>query len=102
MQLYETFEVKFKDNDSPQQRKMLLQALKDLYLNLDKYHIVKRNDSNDQTSKFMEKFYITKNDIATLLEDYAFSLQVSEWTIFLMIEIDLTIFYIFCIFLMLK
>ena len=79
MQLYETFEVKFKDNDSPQQRKMLLQALKDLYLNLDKYHIVKRNDSNDQTSKFMEKFYITKNDIATLLEDYAFSLNVTEW-----------------------
>ena len=58
---------------------MLLQALKDLYLNLDKYHIVKRNDSNDQTSKFMEKFYITKNDIATLLEDYAFSLNVTEW-----------------------
>ena len=79
MQLYETFEVKFKDNDSSQQRKMLLQALKDLYLNLDKYHIVKRNDSNDQTSKFMEKFYITKNDIATLLEDYAFSLNVTEW-----------------------
>ena len=79
MQLYETFEVKFKDNDSPQQRKMLLQALKDLYLNLDKYHIVKRNDSNDQTSKFMEKFYITKNDIATLLGDYAFSLNVTEW-----------------------
>ena len=79
MQLYETFEVKFKDNDSPQQRKMLLQALKDLYLNLDKYHIVKRNDSNDQTSKFMEKFYITKNDIATLLEDYTFSLNVTEW-----------------------
>ena len=79
MQLYETFEVKFKDNDSPQQRKMLLQALKDLYLNLDKYHIVKRNDSNDQTSKFMERFYITKNDIATLLEDYAFSLNVTEW-----------------------
>ena len=79
MQLYETFEVKFKDNDSPQQRKMLLQALKDLYLNLDKYHIVKRNDSNDQTSKFMERFYITKNDIVTLLEDYAFSLNVTEW-----------------------
>ena len=79
MQLYETFEVKFKDNDSPQQRKMLLQALKDLYLNLDKYHIVKRNDSNDQTSKFMERFYITKNDIATLLEDYVFSLNVTEW-----------------------
>ena len=79
MQLYETFEVKFKDNDSPQQRKMLLQALKDLYLNLDKYHIVKRDDSNDQTSKFMERFYITKNDIATLLEDYAFSLNVTEW-----------------------
>ena len=79
MQLYETFEVKFKDNDSPQQKKMLLQALKDLYLNLDKYHIVKRNDSNDQTSKFMERFYITKNDIATLLEDYAFSLNVTEW-----------------------
>ena len=79
MQLYETFEVKFKDNDSPQQRKMLLQALKDLYLNLDKYHIVKRNDSNDQTSKFMERFYITKNDIATLLKDYAFSLNVTEW-----------------------
>ena len=79
MQLYETFEVKFKDNDSSQQRKMLLQALKDLYLNLDKYHIVKRNDSNDQTSKFMERFYITKNDIATLLEDYVFSLNVTEW-----------------------
>ena len=79
MQLYETFEVKFKDNDSSQQRKMLLQALKDLYLNLDKYHIVKRNDSNDQTSKFMERFYITKNDIATLLKDYAFSLNVTEW-----------------------
>ena len=27
----------------------------------------------------MEKFYITKNDIATLLEDYAFSLNVTEW-----------------------
>ena len=79
MQFYEMFEVKFKDNDSPQQRKMLLQALKDLYLNLDKYHIVKRNDSNDQTSKFMERFYITKNNIATLLEDYAFSLNVTEW-----------------------
>ena len=79
MRLYETFEVKFKDNNSPQQRKMLLGALKDLYLNLDKYHIVKRNDSNDQTSKFMERFYITKNDIATLLEDYAFSLNVTEW-----------------------
>ena len=79
MRLYETFEVKFKDNNSPQQRKMLLNALKDLYLNLDKYHIVKRNDSNDQTSKFMGRFYITKNDIATLLEDYAFSLNVTEW-----------------------
>ena len=79
MRLYETFEVKFKDKDSPLQRKMLLNALVDLYNNINKYNIVKRISSNDQTSKFMERFFITKNDIATLLEDYAFNLNVTEW-----------------------
>lgn len=79
MLLNEEFEVKFKDKDSPQQRKMLLDALKDLYINIDEYNIVKRKDSNDQTSKFMDRFYITKGDIITLLEDYAFNLQVTEW-----------------------
>ena len=79
MLLNEEFEVKFKDKDSPQQRKMLLDALKDLYINIDEYNIVKRKDSNDQTSKFMDRFYITQGDIATLLEDYAFTLKVTEW-----------------------
>lgn len=79
MLIIEEFEVKFKDKDSPQQRKMLLDALKDLYINIDEYSIVKRKDSNDQTSKFMDRFYITKGDIITLLEDYAFNLQVTEW-----------------------
>lgn len=79
MLIIEEFEVKFKDKDSPQQRKMLLDALKDLYINIDEYNIVKRKDSNDQTSKFMDRFYITKGDIITLLEDYAFALKVTEW-----------------------
>ena len=79
MLIIEEFEVKFKDKDSPQQRKMLLDALKDLYINIDEYNIVKRKDYNDQTSKFMDRFYITKGDIITLLEDYAFNLQVTEW-----------------------
>lgn len=79
MLLNEEFEVKFKDKDSPQQRKMLLDALVDLYNNIHKYHIVKRIDSNDQTSRFMDKFYITQGDITTLLEDYAFTLKVTEW-----------------------
>lgn len=79
MLLNEEFEVKFKDKDSPQQRKMLLDALVDLYNNIHKYHIVKRIDSNDQTSIFMDRFYITQGDIATLLEDYAFTLKVTEW-----------------------
>ena len=79
MLLNEEFEVKFKDKDSPQQRKMLLDALVDLYNNIHKYHIVKRIDSNDQTSRFMDRFYITQGDIATLLEDYAFTLKVTEW-----------------------
>ena len=79
MLIIEEFEVKFKDKNSPQQRKMLLEALKDLYINIDEYNIVKRKDSNDQTSKFMDRFYITKGDIITLLEDYAFNLQVTEW-----------------------
>ena len=79
MQFYEMFEVKFKDKDSPLQRNMLLNALKDLYVNIDEYNIVKRKDSNNQTSKFMDRFYITKGDIITLLEDYAFNLQVTEW-----------------------
>lgn len=79
MLIIEEFEVKFKDKDSPQQRKMLLDALKDLYINIDKYNIVKRKDSNDQTSRFMDRFYITQSDIATLLEDYAFTLKVTEW-----------------------
>ena len=79
MLIIEEFEVKFKDKNSPQQRKMLLEALKDLYINIDEYNIVKRKDSNDQTSKFMDRFYITQGDIATLLEDYAFTLKVTEW-----------------------
>lgn len=79
MLIIEEFEVKFKDKDSPQQRKMLLDALKDLYINIDEYNIVKRKDSNDQTSRFMDRFYITQSDIATLLEDYAFTLKVTEW-----------------------
>ncbi len=79
MLLNEEFEVKFKDKDSPQQRKMLLEALVDLYNNIHKYHIVKRIDSNDQTSRFMDRFYITQGDIATLLKDYAFTLKVTEW-----------------------
>lgn len=79
MLIIEEFEVKFKDKDSPQQRKMLLDALKDLYINIDGYNIVKRKDSNNQTSKFMDKFYITKGDIISLLEDYAFNLKVTEW-----------------------
>lgn len=79
MLINEEFEVKFKDKDSPQQRKMLLEALKDLYINIDGYNIVKRKDSNNQTSKFMDRFYITKGDIISLLEDYAFNLKVTEW-----------------------
>ena len=50
MLIIEEFEVKFKDKNSPQQRKMLLEALNDLYINIDEYNIVKRKDSNDQTS----------------------------------------------------
>ena len=79
MQLNEEFEVKFKDKNSAEQRNMLLNALKDLYVNIDEYNIVKRKDSNNQTSKFMDRFYITKGNIVTLLEDYAFNLQVTKW-----------------------
>ena len=79
MQLIEKFEVKFKNPNSQIQRTMLTQALKDLYINLEDYDVVKRNESNDQTSRFMDKFFISKGDIITLLEDYAFNLRVTEW-----------------------
>lgn len=79
MELIEKFEVKYKDKYSQTQRTKLLDALKDLYVNIDDYDIVKRNDSNDQTDKFMDKFFISKGDIITLLEDYAFNLNVTEY-----------------------
>lgn len=79
MELMEKFEVKYKDKHSQTQRTKLLEALKNLYINLDDYDIIKRNDSNDQTARFMDKFFITKGDIIPLLEDYAFNLNVTEY-----------------------
>ena len=80
MTLNEKFEVEFKDKYSSQQKSLLLNAIKDLYLNLEKYEIIERNDiSKDQTLRFMDNNYISKNEISDLIEHYAFNLNVCEW-----------------------
>lgn len=80
MTLNEKFEVEFKDKYSSQQKSLLLNAIKDLYLNLESYEIIERNDSSkDQTLRFMDYNYISKNEISDLIEHYAFNLNVCEW-----------------------
>ena len=80
MKLNEKFEVEFKNKYSSQQRNLLLNAIKDLYINLNDYKIIERNDvSKDQTLRFMDNNYISKNEIADLIENYAFNLNVCEW-----------------------
>lgn len=75
MNINEEFEVHFKDKNSPNQRKLLLNAVYDLFTNFDKYEIVKRNE----TDKFMEEFCISKYDIETMLMDYAINLKLNEF-----------------------
>ena len=80
MNLNEKFEVEFKNKYSSQQKNLLLNAIKDLYFNIDKYEIIERNNkSDDQTLRFMNDNYISKNEISDLLENYAFNLNICEW-----------------------
>ena len=71
MQLNEEFEVKFKDKNSAEQKSLFGRALFDLCENLYDYKIVERSKrKKDQTSEFMDRFYITKFDIYNMLRDY--------------------------------
>lgn len=71
MQLNEEFEVKFKDKNSAEQKSLFGRALFDLCENLYDYKIVERSKGKkDQTSEFMDRFYITKFDIYNMLRDY--------------------------------
>lgn len=80
MNIVEKFQVKFKDKSSSQQISLITDAFVDLYTNLDKYEIIKKNDSRkDQTTNFMNYFYIKKEDIKKLLEDYAFQLSMEKY-----------------------
>ena len=71
MHLNEEFEVKFKDKNSAEQKSLFGRALFDLCENLYDYKIVERSKrKKDQTSEFMDRFYITKFDIYNMLRDY--------------------------------
>ena len=80
MQFYETFEVKFKDKNSAEQKTLLKNAIIDLYQNFDDYKIVERSKGKkDQTSDFMDKFYITKFDIFNLLDESLSTLNLAKY-----------------------
>ena len=80
MQLYETFEVKFKDKNSAEQKSLLKNAIIDLYQNFDDYKIVERSKGKkDQTSDFMSKFHITKFDIFNLLDESLSTLNLAKY-----------------------
>lgn len=80
MQLYETFEVKFKDKNSSEQKSLLKNAIIDLYQNFDDYKIVERSKrKKDQTSDFMDKFHITKFDIFNLLDESLHTLNLAKY-----------------------
>lgn len=80
MQLYETFEVKFKDKNSAEQKSLLKNAIVDLYQNFDDYKIVERSKGKkDQTSDFMDKFHITKFDIFNLLDESLPTLNLAKY-----------------------
>lgn len=80
MQLYETFEVKFKDKNSAEQKSLLKNAIIDLYQNFDDYKIVERSKGKkDQTSDFMNKFHITKFDIFNLLDESLHTLNLAKY-----------------------
>ena len=80
MQLYETFEVKFKDKNSAEQKSLLKNAIIDLYQNFDDYKIVERSKGKkDQTSDFMDKFHITKFDIINLLDESLPTLNLAKY-----------------------
>lgn len=80
MQLYETFEVKFKDKNSAEQKSLLKNAIIDLYQNFNDYKIVERSKGKkDQTSDFMDKFHITKFDISNLLDESLPTLNLAKY-----------------------
>ena len=82
MRLEEEFEVKFKDKNNPQQIELLKNAIKDLYLNIEDYEFVvkgKNSKNEDQTTEFLDKFYISNYDVKCMIEDYAFGLKLSEY-----------------------
>lgn len=80
MQLYETFEVKFKNKNSAEQKSLLKNAIIDLYQNFDDYKIVERSKGKkDQTSDFMSKFHITKFDIFNLLDESLPTLNLAKY-----------------------
>ena len=80
MQLYETFEIKFKDKNSAEQKSLLKNAIIDLYQNFDDYKIVERSKGKkDQTSDFMDKFHITKFDIFNLLDESLPTLNLAKY-----------------------
>lgn len=80
MQLNEEFEVKFKDKNSAEQKKLFGNALSDLCKNLYDYKIVERSKGKkDQTSDFMDKFHITKFDIINLLDESLPTLNLAKY-----------------------
>lgn len=80
MQLNEEFEVKFKDKNSAEQKSLFGRALSDLCENFYDYKIVERSKGKkDQTSEFMEKFYITKFDIFNTLCDYLPKIDLGQY-----------------------
>lgn len=80
MVLNEKFEVKFKDKNSAEQKSLLTNAIIDLYKNFENYEIIERGrGKNDQTSNFMNKFYITKFDILNLLDECLSTLNLAKY-----------------------
>ena len=80
MQLNEEFEVKFKDKNSAEQKSLFGRALSDLCENLYDYKIVEKSKGKkDQTSEFMDRFYITKFDIFNMLYDYLPTIDLGKY-----------------------
>ena len=80
MQLIEEFEVKFKDKNSAEQKSLFGRALSDLCENLYDYKIVEKSKrKKDQTSEFMDRFYITKFDIFNMLYDYLPTIDLGKY-----------------------
>ena len=80
MQLNEEFEVKFKDKNSAEQKSLFGRALFDLCENLYDYKIVEKSKGKkDQTSEFMDRFYITKFDIFNMLYDYLPTIDLGKY-----------------------